>query len=109
MFKRSASAELDKSSKPEILNIRELMREGPNIYELMREGQAENSTSRQTESSDGETSANLRSLLGRVAETSGREVDNLKWIILLTSCRGFAKNCGTTLIGFNVPLRNTRN
>ncbi len=67
MFKRPASAEFDKSSKPEILNIRE----------LMREGQAESSTFRQAESSDGETSANLRSLLGRVAETSGREVDNL--------------------------------
>ncbi len=59
MLKRPASAE----SKTEVLNIRELMREGD--------------TFRQAESSDGETSDNLRSLLGRVSETSARQVDNL--------------------------------
>ncbi len=63
MFKRPASAEIDESSQTEVLNIRDLMREG--------------TTFRQAESSDGETSANLRSLLGRVSETSAREVDNL--------------------------------
>ncbi len=63
MFKRPAFADIDKSSEAEVLNIRELMRDG--------------ATFRQAESSDGETSANLRSLLGRVSETSVREVDNL--------------------------------
>ena len=63
MFKRPASAEIDESSEAEVLNIRELMREG--------------ATFRQAESSDGETSATLRSLLDRVSETSAREVDNL--------------------------------
>ncbi len=63
MFKRPASAEIDESSEAEVLNIRELMRDG--------------ATFRQAESSDGETSANLRILLDRVSETSAREVDNL--------------------------------
>jgi hypothetical protein len=63
MFKRPASAEIDESSETKVLNIRELMREGD--------------TFRQAESGDGETSDNLRSLLGRVTETSAREVDNL--------------------------------
>ncbi len=59
MIKRPTSAE----SETEVLNIRELMREAD--------------TFRQAKSSDGETSDNLRSLLGRVSETSAREVDNL--------------------------------
>ncbi len=63
MFKRPASVEIDESSQTEVLNIRDLMREG--------------ATFRQAEGSDGETSANLRSLLGRVSESSVHEVDNL--------------------------------
>ncbi len=63
MFKRPASVEIDESPETNVLNIRELMREGD--------------TFRQAESSDGETSDKLRSLLSRVSETSTREVDNL--------------------------------
>ncbi len=87
MFKRPASAEIDRSSEPEVLNIRELMRERPasaqidessepealNIRGLMREG----ATFRQPEGGDDETSTSLRNLLGQVSETSAREVDNL--------------------------------
>ncbi len=63
MFKRSGSVEINESSEAEGLNIRELIREG--------------ATFREAERSDGETSTNLSSLLGRVSETSAREVDNL--------------------------------
>ncbi len=63
MFKRPASVEIDESSQTEVLNIRDLMRAG--------------ATFRQAESNDGETSANLRNLLGRVSESSVHEVDNL--------------------------------
>ncbi len=63
MFKRSGSVEINESSEAEVLNIRELIREG--------------ATFREAERSDGETSTNLSSLLGRVSETSAREVDNL--------------------------------
>lgn len=70
MFKRPVFAKIDESSEPEVLNIRELMRDGATFR------QAESATLRQAESAD-ETPANLRSLLGRVSETSAREVDNL--------------------------------
>ncbi len=70
MFKRPVFAKIDESSEPEVLNIRELMHDGATFR------QAESATLRQAESAD-ETPANLRSLLGRVSETSAREVDNL--------------------------------
>ncbi len=61
--KLPASDEIDESSEIKVLDIHELMRDS--------------ATFRQAESSDGETLANLRTLLGRVAETSTREIDNL--------------------------------
>ncbi len=57
------SSEIDGSSETKVLDIRELKRDS--------------ATFRQAESSDGETSTNLRALLGRVTETSTREIDNL--------------------------------
>ncbi len=62
LMKRPASAEINETSEPKVLNVRELIRETPPA---------------KPESTDGETSDNLRSLLGRVSESSTREVDNL--------------------------------